>query len=78
MTDYLAKKSAFPLEKVLYSLQDFGNTSSVSIPLTIVSQLKSLYLSNKRMMFSGFGGGLSWGSAILNLNNCHISMLKEI
>ncbi|MCK4664777.1 MAG: ketoacyl-ACP synthase III [Bacteroidales bacterium] len=78
MTDYLAKRSKFPPEKVPYSLQEFGNTSGVTIPLTIVSQLQKLSPTNKRMVFSGFGGGLSWGSAILDLSDCHISKLKEI
>jgi 3-oxoacyl-[acyl-carrier-protein] synthase-3 len=78
MTDYLAKRSKFPPKKVPYSLHKFGNTSGVTIPLTIVSQLHGLSPINKRMLFSGFGGGLSWGSVILDLSDCYISKLKEI
>lgn len=40
MDETIRKKLKIPAEKVPYSLYDFGNTSSASIPLTIVSQLK--------------------------------------
>ena len=33
---------------------------------------------NKRVIMSGYGGGLSWGTALLNLNNVYISALKEM
>ena len=68
----------FPLEKIPYCLKKYGNTSAVSIPLTIVSQLQEFTPINKQMLFSGFGGGLSWGSTITSLTNCHISKLKEV
>jgi 3-oxoacyl-[acyl-carrier-protein] synthase III len=45
-----------------YSLENFGNTSSASIPLTMVTDA---YLNGKRacsLLLSGFGAGLSWGS----------------
>jgi len=78
MTDYLAKKSKFPPDKVPYSLDKYGNTSGVTIPLTIVSQLQNLSPINKSIVFSGFGAGLSWGSTILDLKDCYVSKLKEI
>ncbi|MCE7994817.1 MAG: ketoacyl-ACP synthase III [Roseivirga sp.] len=78
MTDYLAKKSRFPINKVPYSLQKYGNTSAVTIPLTIVSELFTGAPLNAKMLFSGFGAGLSWGSAILDLSDCHISKLNEL
>ena len=79
ITDHIAKKLQIPLEKVPYSLQKYGNTSSVSIPLTIVSELRdSPIIDNCKILMSGFGVGLSWGTAILDLNKPHISELKEI
>ncbi len=45
-----------------YSLETFGNTSSTSIPLTMVTDA---YLDGQRacsLLLSGFGAGLSWGS----------------
>ena len=79
ITDHIAKKMGIPLEKVPYSLDKFGNTSSVSIPLNIVSEL-SYQLSNevKTVLMTGFGVGLSWATGLLNLNKPYISQLIEI
>ena len=76
MTDFFAKKLKYPIEKVPYSLQHFGNTSAVSIPLTIVSEMQST-IKNKLIILSGYGGGLSWGSAILNTHDIYISSLGD-
>ena len=74
ITDHIAKKFKVPAEKVLYSLHKYGNTSSVSIPLTIVSELGSLAPDKKlKLLFSGFGVGLSWGVVITELNGCNIA-----
>jgi len=57
-----------PAEKVPYSLHNYGNTSSASIPLTIVTQLRDTVQSEiKKFMLCGFGVGFSWGSAILDI-----------
>jgi len=68
-----------PLEKVPYSLDKFGNTSSVSIPLNIVSELSN-QLSNevKTVLMTGFGVGLSWATGLLSLDKPYISQLIEI
>ena len=63
MNKMIQKKLKLDDEKVPYSLHDFGNTSSASIPITIVTQLKN-QLKDKSTKFicCGFGVGLSWGS----------------
>lgn len=78
MNNYLVKKLKVDAEKAPTSIAHFGNTSSVSIPLTIVSQLQSGLQGNKKMLLSGFGVGMSWASSVLNFENCHISDLIEI
>jgi len=78
INNYLGKKLKLDKEKVPMSIEKFGNTSSVSIPLTIVSELKNKLGNTNRIMLCGFGVGLSWATAILNLNECHISDLIEI
>jgi 3-oxoacyl-[acyl-carrier-protein] synthase III len=78
MNGYLAKKLKLPSEKVPSSIARFGNTSSVSIPLTIVSQLNGALMENKKVMLCGFGVGMSWATAFLNFNECYISDLVEI
>lgn len=66
------------LEKVPYSIQDFGNTSSASIPLTIVHTLKDkLNTGQHKLLLSGFGVGYSWGSCILNTENIIVCDLIE-
>lgn len=78
MTDFFAKKLNIPLEKVPYCLEKFGNTSSASIPLTIVTQLKvSNFVNKEKVVMSGFGAGLSWASSLLSLTRCNISEMIE-
>ena len=77
MTDFFSKKLKIDVSKTPYSLKHFGNTSSASIPLTIVSQMKDGYPQRNRTILSGFGAGLSWGSVMLDLSKCAISELIE-
>jgi 3-oxoacyl-[acyl-carrier-protein] synthase-3 len=79
MNESIRKKLKLNPEKVPYSLQHFGNTSSASIPLTIVTQLgKSLKNKKCSVVLSAFGVGLSWASAALHLDNVYCSELIEI
>lgn len=78
MNGYLGKKLKFPKEKTPGSLHKFGNTSSVSIPITIVSELHEKLSGKSKVLLSGFGVGLSWASAVLNLVDCQVSDLIEI
>lgn len=77
MTDFFSKRLKIPTDKTPYSLDKYGNTSSASIPLTIVSELKSNYPKRTNVILSGFGAGLSWGSVMLDLSVCNISNLIE-
>ncbi len=77
MNDKIYKKLSIPEEKTISSLYDFGNTSSATIPLTLITNpnLKK----DTRLLFCGFGVGLSWGSAYIQLNqDLHYSIIKEI
>lgn len=70
MNETIRKQLKVEPEKVPSSLNEYGNTSSASIPLTIVSKLADEVRNSKlTMLFSGFGVGLSWGSVILNTEN---------
>src|SRR5690606_21968941 len=70
LNETLRKKLKIPVNKVPYSLRDYGNTSSASIPLTMVANLQKELSSRKnKLLLSGFGVGLSWGSVILNTEN---------
>jgi 3-oxoacyl-[acyl-carrier-protein] synthase-3 len=82
MIDFFAKKLKISDDRIPISLDKFGNTSSATIPLTIVSELNNWVndtssKNNKNVLLSGFGAGLSWGTIITNLSNCYISDLIE-
>lgn len=78
MNNYLAKKLKLDTTKVPSSIAKYGNTSSVSIPITMVDQLQGKLNEKKELLLCGFGVGMSWASAILPFHNCHISDLVEL
>lgn len=80
MNETIRKKLKIEPNKVPYSLKKFGNTSSASIPLTIVSELKKELSGSepKKLILSGFGAGLSWSNVILTTSNLVIPDLIEI
>ena len=75
---FLSKKLNLSEEKLPATIQKYGNTSSVSIPLTIVSELKDKLKSPKKVLLNGFGVGLTWGTCLLNFDQCFISEIVEI
>lgn len=75
MTDFVAKRIKYPLERVPYCLDKYGNTSSPSIPLTISSELAGQELTDA--IVSGFGAGLSWATAYISLKGCKVSPVIE-
>lgn len=79
MNNMIVKKLKLPAEKVPSCMYNFGNTSSASIPLTIVSQLKGKIEDNiTKFLCCGFGVGLSWGTVQFETNNVIISDLVEV
>lgn len=79
MNNMIVKKLKLDSSKVPSCMYEFGNTSSASIPLTIVTQLKG-EIENKPTKFicCGFGVGLSWGTVAFETNNIVISELVEV
>jgi len=66
IVETIRKKLAIAPEKVPYSLSKYGNTSSASIPLTIVSKISDEIMTKPlTILLSGFGVGLSWGAVVL-------------
>lgn len=60
------------------TIAKYGNTSSVSVPLTIVSELKDRLVGDKTLLLSAFGVGMSWSTAIVPFADCKISDIVEI
>ena len=79
MNNMIVKKLKLPEEKVPSCMYRFGNTSSASIPLTIVGELRGKF-ENKPTKFlcCGFGVGLSWGTVAFETNNIVVSELVEV
>jgi 3-oxoacyl-[acyl-carrier-protein] synthase-3 len=70
MNEKIRKKLKLTEKQVPYSISKFGNTSSATIPLTIVSELKEkIETENLNLVMCGFGIGLSWGTMYANFNN---------
>lgn len=79
MNETIRKKLKIEPEKCPYSMTHFGNTSSASIPLTIVTQLaNSASDGKKKFVCCGFGVGLSWGTVAFETDNLVISELVEL
>ena len=78
MNNMIAKKLKFSPEKVPSCMLHFGNTSSASIPLTIVTELKEKCKSNTKFLCCGFGVGLSWGTVAFEAKDMVISELVEV
>lgn len=79
MNEKIRAKLKLPEEKVPYSMTYFGNTSSASIPITIVTQIADkVKLGETHFIGCGFGVGLSWGTVYFTTNNPVISTLVEL
>ncbi len=56
-------------EQIVLTVEKFGNTSSASIPMAINDIYESGRLKNgDLMLLDAFGGGLTWGSALVYFN----------
>lgn len=70
LNDSIARKVGISPNKVPFSLYDFGNTSSSTIPLTLASQLGTEHFNEQRtVLLLGFGVGLTWAASLLDLKD---------
>ena len=66
IVDAAAEHLGIPPEKVVINLDRYGNTSAASIPLALDEVHRAGRLSRGDLvLLSGFGAGLSWGTAVL-------------
>ncbi len=63
----IAKKLKLPLEKLIVTLDQHGNTSAASIPLALDASVRSGKIKKgDTLMLEGVGGGFTWGAVLLN------------
>lgn len=61
-----AKKLGLPMEKVVVTVQDHGNTSAASIPLALsVANSEGKFKPGDLVITEAIGGGLAWGAVAL-------------
>ena len=78
INSYIAKKMKLNVDKMPMTIAKYGNTSSVSIPLTIVSELKNKLDGHKELLLSAFGVGMTWATGIVPFVDCKISEIVEV
>lgn len=63
-----ARKLKLPMEKVIVTVQEHGNTSAASIPLALDEGVRSGKIQKgDTVMLEGVGGGFTWGAVLLNM-----------
>ena len=61
-----AHKLGMPMERVVVTVQDHGNTSAASIPLALsVAHSEGKFRKGDVLLMEAIGGGLAWGAAVL-------------
>jgi len=64
--EHVSKKLKFPKEKFFTNVDTIGNTSAASIPIALCDAVEAGRLRpDNNVIFVGFGGGLTWASAVV-------------
>jgi len=79
MDEKIGKKLKIDSEKIPYSLYEYGNTSSATLPMTVVAGIGADISQIKAdTVMLGFGSGLSWGAAWVTLDHIKCLPLIEV
>jgi 3-oxoacyl-[acyl-carrier-protein] synthase-3 len=65
MLNALAKRANIPLDKMPINMDKYGNTVSSTIPILLAELDEKGKLAGSKVLISGFGVGLSWGTMIM-------------
>ncbi|TAN31531.1 ketoacyl-ACP synthase III [bacterium] len=64
--DAAARRIGLPLDRVAINIDEYGNTSSASIPLALEEAVrKGRVKSGDHVLLAGFGSGLTWGATLM-------------
>ena len=62
----MSKRLKIPMEKVVMTVNDHGNTSAASIPLAMAVAIENKLIKTGDVVVTGaIGGGLAWGTAVI-------------
>lgn len=63
-----AKRLKMPMEKVIMTVQDHGNTSAASVPMALdVARRDGRVKKGQLILMEAFGGGFTWGSVLMRM-----------
>ena len=66
IVEAIAKRLDEPMEKFPVNLEEYGNTSSASIPILLDELNREGKLERgQKIVLAGFGAGLTWGASII-------------
>ena len=66
MIEAITRAVGLPIDRTFTSIAEYGNTAAASIPITLQRACAAGRLRpGSRVVLCGFGGGLSWGAALL-------------
>jgi 3-oxoacyl-[acyl-carrier-protein] synthase-3 len=64
----VAQRLGFPLERFVLNIDEYGNTSSASIPIALDEAVRSgRVVPGQTLLFCALGAGISWGAAVARL-----------
>ncbi|MCP4009632.1 MAG: ketoacyl-ACP synthase III [Proteobacteria bacterium] len=64
----VASKVGVPMERVVVTVQDHGNTSAASVPLALDTAVRDGRVQpGDKILLEAFGGGFTWGSALITM-----------
>jgi len=77
--DAVRERLEFPPEKTLINIQRYGNTSSASIPISLDEAVREGRVKRgDRVGFVAFGGGVTWGAAVMTWTAAPVAELETV
>jgi len=73
----IIRKLRLPKDSVPISLDRYGNTGGISIPLTLCDAFGAQDAGKKKLLMCGFGIGLSWGVADAVIDTANVFPITE-
>jgi 3-oxoacyl-[acyl-carrier-protein] synthase III len=62
----ISRKLELPMERVIVTVAEHGNTSTASVPLALDTGVRDGRIKRgELLLLEAFGGGLTWGSALI-------------